>query len=375
MGKLPPLKYTFHNNSFNIVRYPHTGNRSLRAWSAADEYLIKAIEDFGLEGKNLMIQNDQFGFLGCCLNEYAPITVINNKSQEKAYQLNFANNGLNLSEIDFRNPLSEIDSDSNRKAFDICLLKIPKSLDLFQLYIQQAAKVIKEDGVIFAAFMTRHFSPQLLQIAGLYFEEVTQSKAWKKSRLLTLKKKKKFQPVKLIHEVSLNEKEILQQYFGVFSAKHIDYASQFLIPHLTIKESDQTILDLACGNGVLSYVIRQQHPTADIHLIDDSFLAIESSKFNISDDHTFFHHNDCLDEFEDDFFDLVVCNPPFHFEFSIDINISLELFEEVSRCLKPNGRFLLVANRHLNYKTHLVKIFEVVNILAENEKFVVYGCS
>ena len=44
------------------------------------------------------------------------------------------------------------------------------------------------------------------------------------------------------------------------------------------------------------------------------------------------------------------------FEFENNIEVSIELFKEVYRCLKMGGRFVLVANKHLNYKTHLQKV-------------------
>ena len=71
----------------------------------------------------------------------------------------------------------------------------------------------------------------------------------------------------------------------------------------------------------------------------------------------------------------MVSNPPFHVEHEIDINLPLELFKQVHRCLSDAGTFQLVANNHLNYKTHLVKIFGDVEVTAQNEKFVVYTCS
>ena len=54
--------------------------------------------------------------------------------------------------------------------------------------------------------------------------------------------------------------------------------------------------------------------------------------------------------------------------------VSLNLFKQVWKILKPRGRFQLVGNKHLNYKTHLEKIFPHVESIAENDKFVVYSC-
>ncbi|MGB1284834.1 MAG: methyltransferase, partial [Polaribacter sp.] len=69
-----------------------------------------------------------------------------------------------------------------------------------------------------------------------------------------------------------------------------------------------------------------------------------------------------------------VSNPPFHFEHENNIEVALNLFSEVQNCLKLGGRFVLVANKHLNYKTHLDKLFCKTEVLAENKKFVIYEC-
>jgi len=165
---------------------------------------------------------------------------------------------------------------------------------------------------------------------------------------------------------------IYKQYAGVFSSDHIDYATQFLLEHLKLNETDSKILDLASGNGVIAHQIKAQKPDAEVHLLDDSFLAVESSKLNVED--VSFHWNESLEDFNAKSFDLIVSNPPFHFEYENNIEVSLNLFIQAQRCLKENGRFLLVANQHLNYKTHLDKIFGSCSITAENDKFVVYDC-
>ena len=222
--------------------------------------------------------------------------------------------------------------------------------------------------------MTKYFSPKMLEVAEIFFEQVEQSKAWKKSRLLILKKNKKKDESIILNTIRVNEIKVLQQYYGVFSAKNIDYATQFLLEHLEIGKDENCILDLASGNGIIASFIRDKKLESEINLLDDSFLAIESSKINLQDKNSFFHYNDSLYDFENDFFDLVVSNPPFHFEYENNIEITFGLFKEVKRCLKGNGRFILVSSKHLNLKTHLIKLFKEVKIIAENKKFEIYEC-
>ena len=114
------------------------------------------------------------------------------------------------------------------------------------------------------------------------------------------------------------------------------------------------------------------NPDAEIYYVDDSFLAIESSKFNVNTEKSQFQWNDGLEDFEDSFFDLAISNPPFHFEFETNIEVSINLFKQVHRCLKTGGRFRSVASKHLNFKTHLDPLFTSTKIIAETTKFVVY---
>lgn len=354
------------NKKYNINRHDLSEDCSLKAFSAADEYLIKAYSDLDKNSKTLAIYNDRFGFLTCHLHSYHPTTIITNKSQEKAIHLNLEANGIETPNFLF--PLSDF-----KVKASIVLMKVPKSLALFELFLNQIVQNSTEDLVVVCAFMTRHFSPKLLQIAATYFDDVQQSRALKKARLLTLSQKRVVDASKKLVTLTHEGKKYLQ-YYGVFSADHIDYATQFFLNHLKIEENDQYILDLASGNGVIAAKIHTLLPDAEIHLLDDSYLAIASSQLNLQGKKIHHHFDNKLSAFENNSFDLIVSNPPFHFEYEINILIPLQLFKECARCLKPAGSFQLVANNHLNYKVHLSKLFRRVDIIAENEKFVVYNC-
>ena len=248
-------------------------------------------------------------------------------------------------------------------------------MDLFRLFCQQVSTALADDGEVVCGFMTRHFTAQMLSIAAEYFETVEQTKAWKKSRLMILKQPKRVSFRPIVHRVKLDEEQSFQQYAGVFSAQKIDLGTRFLLENLEVDSEMEQALDLASGNGVLAAAVRNLAPVTNLHLVDDSFLAVESSRLNLKSENTFFHYNDCLEDFPDNFFDYVVSNPPFHFGHENNIQVSLRLFLETYKCLKPGGKFQLVANRHLNYKTHLDRIFRDVAVVAENQKFIVYTCT
>ena len=362
------VNFQHQQQSYQINRPVSEKNQSLKAWSAADEHLLQHLEEVTLDNKALAIVNDRFGFLTCLMHTHQPISIQTNKSEEKATEQNLLNNQLEVSSVSFCSPLTLPET-----KLDIGLLKIPKSLELFRLFLYKLSSNWTEDAMLFCGFMTRHFSPQMLKIAGEFFEEVEQSRAWKKSRVLTLKTPKVFKEKDIIHQINFDE-QIFKQYFGVFSAKHIDYASQFLIENWSVSSNDQRVLDLASGNGVLAAAVRKYNLNCELHLLDDSYLAVESSKLNLDASNTFFHCDDTLSTFEDNYFDCVISNPPFHFEHEINIQPSLTLFKEVHRCLSSTGSFVLVANKHLNYKTHLSLLFSRISVVNENSKFVIYEC-
>jgi len=367
------MLFNYQGHEFNFARYPETTNKSLRSWSAAEEYVLLKLEEMDLSSKTIAISNDRFGFLSTILNQYQPIMVIDRKSQRKAIQQNIsANNREWLPQLE-RSPLSEIP-----ETIDIGIINIPKTLDLFRLYLHQLTHSLKQDGIVICSFMTKYFSPQMLSIAGEYFEDVEQSLARKKSRVLILRNKNPQSEHDFLETISYEfgegQTQELMQYHGVFSSGNIDYATQFLIQHLQLAGEDKKVLDLASGNGVIARAVQLTDPSTELHLVDDSLLAIESSKLNMDAKHAFFHWNDTLTEFEELSFDLVLSNPPFHFGYETNIEVSVKLFQEVANVLKPDGRFICVANQHLNYKTHLDKLFQSVEVIAQTEKFILYKC-
>lgn len=349
-----------------IKRHDLTADKSLRAHSAADEYLLNHLNELNINSKRIAIYNDRFGYLSCHLSASNPIIILTNKSQEKAIQLNLKANNLPLSV--FADPLTPMEEN-----IDFAIMKAPKSLSLFQAFLEQIVHNSSDKVTVVVSFMTRHFTRRLLEISGMYFESVEQSKAIKKSRLLTLTQKRKVDKLDIIDVLEYKD-HLYKQYWGVFSSKHIDYATQYFLNHLEVSTHDKFVLDLASGNGVIAKEISRKTPEAEIHLIDDFFLAVESAKLNITGENIHHHYSNGLTHFEDEMFDLIATNPPFHFEYEVNIQTAVHLFKECFRCLKVGGNLQVVASKHLNYLTHLKPIFTNVEVVAENDKFIIYKC-
>lgn len=362
------MQLEFEAKKYALKRYPSTSNRTMLPANAADRYLLKYMEKEGLQEATTIIYNDQFGALGTVLNRAENYWVMANASHYKALQGNVIENNDSLV-LQTVHPLDKLSFQP-----ELAVLKVPKSLALFELYLVQVAQALASEGQVVCSFMTKYFTKQLLEIAGRYFEVVEQSLAWKKSRLIILKKpKKELTLPDMLHGLTYGT-EVYKQYWGVFSAQHIDYATQFFIEEWNLPEEADQILDLASGNGILAAKLQEKYPSATLHLVDDAYLAIESSKQNIQSDKAFFYLEDSLDIIPSESLDLVVSNPPFHFEHDISIEVALKLFESVARCLKSGGFFTLVANKHLGYEEHLAKWFNTIERIAGNDKFIVLKC-
>ncbi|CAM1361219.1 Ribosomal RNA large subunit methyltransferase G [Tenacibaculum sediminilitoris] len=354
-----------NSKTYQLQRYPETSDKSLRAWSSAELLALEYVAEKNIA--HLHLFNDRFGVWNCALQDKRVTTIWTYASQRKAIRKNLILNKLST-KVDFKTPLDDL------QHVEVALIKIPKSLELFELFLQQIHKASYEKTEVVCGFMTKYFSSSFIKVAEQYFEEVTQSKAWKKARLLILKvPKKETEKKNLINTIRWKDKE-LQQYYGVFSSGNIDVGTQFFLENLVVKPEELNVLDVASGNGVIAYEVAEQNKEAGVTLLDDFNLAMESSKMNLQEKNTVFLCDDTLENLKKNYFDLVVSNPPFHFEYENNIEVALNLFKGVENCLKNNGRFLLVANSHLNYSTHLTQLFSIVTVLKQNKKFQIIEC-
>ncbi|RLD40126.1 MAG: hypothetical protein DRI86_15835 [Bacteroidetes bacterium] len=354
-------------------RFPFTKNKSLQAWNAADELIVSYHKE---KDNNLQaaIINDRFGYLSCHLNNLKPICIIDFKSQKLAIEYNLKENDFIISEDDFVNPLSAFPNKVKQ-----AIIKIPKSMELYSLYLEQICENSDDDIEVTAGFMTKYFNKQMIEIAKEYFEEVEQSKAKKKARLIFMKGKKAITKHELINKVKINEKLYLKQYYGVFASSKIDVATRYLLENIHVNKAELQIMDLASGNGVIANHINELYKSKNwelpqLHLVDDSFLAIESSKLNFEGDNIHFYQDANMESISEESMDMIISNPPFHFEHEENTEISLNLFRKSILVLKTGGRMIVVYNRHLNYIPFLKSIFSNTKIVAESNRFVVVEC-
>nr|WP_241263155.1 methyltransferase [Parahaliea mediterranea] len=173
----------------------------------------------------------------------------------------------------------------------------------------------------------------------------------------------------------------LEALANVFSRDQLDRGSELLIAQLPGLGRGLRVADLACGNGVLGLAALDGGLARDVLFCDESSMAVASAWRNLcrlrpSDTaHCEQHLGDGLRNYRGEPFDLVLCNPPFHLQHTVDDFAGRRLFSQAARHLTARGQLCLVANRHLRYRPALARAFARVDQLAQNNKFTVWLAS
>jgi len=164
---------------------------------------------------------------------------------------------------------------------------------------------------------------------------------------------------------------------GLFSWDRPDAGSQLLVKHLPDDMTGRG-MDLGCGNGYLSrHVLENCAAIREWHAVDVDATAVRCAQQNLSDFsgvHVYTHWLDATRESLPGGLDVVLMNPPFHKDRADCVALGQAMIAAAMRSLKPAGRLLLVANRHLPYELELYQGFDCVQTLFEGDGYKVMQC-
>ncbi len=165
---------------------------------------------------------------------------------------------------------------------------------------------------------------------------------------------------------------------GIFGWNKIDDGSALLATQLpALMESHKVVraLDLGCGYGFLGLEVGA---LADVEIVatDNNVAAVLACRAN-------FERRgirgeallvDCGDSVAGSF-DLVVCNPPFHRGFAVDINLIDRFVAVAQQRLTRDGRALFVVHRTVHLASRAAACFERARVLASDARFEVVELS
>ena len=356
---------------FSLVRPGTPKNTSLRAWDAADEYLIN-YTDSHFSHCPLAIFNDSFGALGVALHQQANIWVSDSFCAKQALEINQQTNQI-ASSTQIHGPLSLPEDMPN-----LCLYKIPKNTSFMEYQLSQLAQRSHQQQkptTVLLSGMMKHLPKTLLDILAKYGEP-TRLPFVKKAMLVVLQigidKPGSTSPYPTTAKFNGTH---IQGHANVFGRSKLDQGTQLLLQHRDKLPEASNVADLCCGTGIIGLHYAQRTPSAHVDFYDESYSAVECVKRGIelnglTSSYSCFW-GDGLASADSQQYELILCNPPFHELHAVSDHIAWRLFKDAKRCLKLGGDFIIVGNRHLGYHTRMKKLFGNVHTIASNAKFVV----
>lgn len=163
---------------------------------------------------------------------------------------------------------------------------------------------------------------------------------------------------------------------GVFARQRLDPGSALLLETFDGALPRGRLLDFGCGSGVLAIALMAAGAEIDAVLLDDSALALESSRLGLEANglQGRLAASEGLSELHGTY-DWIISNPPFHRGVEHDLDIAADFFRRAGTFLSENGRIRVVFNRHLPYEAWLRKSFGRVECLSTNRSFTVLQAS
>ncbi|RTE66736.1 methyltransferase domain-containing protein [Amphritea opalescens] len=364
--------------TFSLARYPIRQQETLRAWDAADEYLLNYLHDEQLltSSSNILILNDSFGALACALADYQSSSISDSFIAYQGMRNNLKHNKQNPDAVPFRHSLMAYGNPD--QPYDVVVLKITKSLAQLEDQLHRVRPFIDENTKFIAAGMVKAIHSSTLQLFESLIGATTTSLARKKARLIfstlnpTLSRPENSYPKSYTLE---NTQYQILNHANVFSRERLDIGTRFFIENLPADERYQQIVDLGCGNGIVGLMAAAANPIATISFVDESYMAVASAEHNFAnafpERQAEYSVTDCLSNMPSDRYDLILNNPPFHQQNAIGDFIAWQMFNDAKAALKKGGELWVIGNRHLNYHLKLKKLFGHCVTVASNKKFVI----
>lgn len=354
--------------AFQLNCYPARPDERLIAWCSADTLLLEETHQRGTPGPGILVVNDLHGALCVALEPQALWT-------DSALAV------LALRHNEYANMRTQTrivwSTEKPPAAPELVVLRIPKQRPLFEYQLSQLAHLLPQRTTVLAAGMDKHLSPHTAAILERYIGPTQRHRGYHKARLFSAVRDERRAPeysgTATYHCEALDAE--LCALANVFSREKLDMGARFLLEQLPTVAPAETLIDLACGNGILGLVALKQGVASHIAFCDESAMAVRSARLNASrifpqdSSNISFFQGDGLIDYCGKPAQLILCNPPFHLQHTVDDFAGRNVLEQCSQHLQPGGRLYLVANRHLDYQPTLRRTFDRVEKFVSNARF------
>jgi 23S rRNA (guanine1835-N2)-methyltransferase len=357
-----------------LLRQPEQPNELLQAFDAADEYLLSHLHGQGLTAQSrVLILNDNFGALACSLAGRCQLTSSGDSHLGFiALQKNLASNLLAADSVAFVPA-----NDTPVGPFDSVLIRVPKTLALLEEQLIRLQGQLAPGARVTAGAMLKHLPRSAGELMEKYIGPLQASLAVKKARLLfvtPIDKPAAASPYPTRYQLEQPPLQLLN-HANLFCREGLDLGTRAMLPHLPRSLTPQRVADLGCGNGVLGIVFALANPDAQLTLVDESYMAVQSATENwraaLGERPVDIRVGDGLAEQPPESLDLVLCNPPFHQQQVVGDLLAWRMFTQATAALVRGGELWIVGNRHLGYHAKLKRLFRAVEQVAVTPKFVI----
>ncbi|MFF1791435.1 methyltransferase [Kitasatospora sp. NPDC058243] len=376
--------------AFDLTRFPEDPRERLRAWDAADDYLLRHLAGEAdsaagtvtdLAGRRIVVLGDRWGALTTALAAHEPVQIVDSHLGRQATLANLARAGAT---VDPARLLTTRDAPPER--IDVLLVRVPKSLALLEDQLYRLAPAVHPGTVVVGAGMVAEIHTSTLQLFERILGPTRTSLAARKARLIFCTPDPALDPgpspwphrYALPPDVGAVSGRTVVNHAGTFCAERLDIGTRFFLGHLPTPAPGARVVDLGCGNGVVGTAAALAGPGAELVFVDESHQAVASAeetfRANLGPDaRAEFLTADALapEVAPAGSVDLVLNNPPFHSHQATTDATAWRMFTGSRRALRPGGELWVVGNRHLGYHVKLRRLFGNCQLVAGNPKFVV----
>ncbi|MFV0477730.1 MAG: methyltransferase [Parahaliea sp.] len=360
--------YTFCSAATELAlkRYPARPRETLKPWCSADQLLIEAAATTEYER---LVVNDEHGVLALALSaQYS-------WSDSALSQIALRDNAR-------RNRLPEagfIFSTAPPPPTGVVIVRVPKQLDYFEYQLARLSVSQAGGTLLLAGGMDKHLSPHTADLIEHYIGPVERHRGRHKARIFSATFSGQKAPIPAAsHYYCKALGATLQAQANVFGKDRLDGGSELLLNQLRHLPPVEHLVDLACGSGVLGLAALKANLCRSLLFCDESAMALASACDNVKNleptrfKQCHFHLGDGLRNWQGPMAELILCNPPFHLQHTVDAFVGRRLLKQAAQQLSPEGHLCVVANSHLRYQDVLKRYFHKTDQLARNKRFTVW---
>lgn len=361
-------EFTVPQGTFRLQRWPTGGDPTLRAWDAADEYVLTHLAESGRSGRTLVV-NDGFGALAVALADGDVVSWGDSELSRIGAERNLDRNDRPGNQLAF------VPADQDPTGpFDVVVVKVPRTLSLLEEQLVRLRPLLADGALVVGAGMVKLVHNSTIELFDRILGPTTTSLARRKARMIHPVLDSARPPAPPVAPVTWEHAGITTvNLAGVFSRDHLDLGTAALFEHFPTLQAGDRVLDLGCGNGILGAAAASAG--AQVTFTDDSHLALASARATMAASHpdleATYLAGDGADGVEDASQDVVLCNPPFHAQGARVADVAWRMITGAQRVLRPGGTLTVVGNRHLEHHEKCRTVFGNGEVVSGNAKFVV----